>query len=145
MLTTRIGLWTAAAALLALSGCGPTYVAARNGYNRTIARLQLAQSTELPGDQIDRVDGTYKGIVTLVEARNPNCPPSTEGNLEIGDHTLVLDYTPSIILTATILPDGSLHARTARAELNGSVRDGFIHFTVSTPVCTSRYDFRYVI
>jgi len=142
----RIGACVAGLGLVALSACtSPVYTAPRDAYNLAIARAQLAQTDELPDNQIDRVDGTYKGVVTLVEAHNPNCPPTKWGIIDVGDRTLVLDYTPSLIMTAAIQPDGTLHAQAGTTVLNGWLREGRLNFTVSSPVCVSRYRFRYVI
>jgi hypothetical protein len=142
----KIGRWAAALGLAALSACtSPAYTVPRDAYNLSIARLQLAQSEELPDDQIDRVNGTYKGIITLVEAHNPNCPPTMWGIIDVGDSTLVLDYTPAIIMTAAVQPDGTVHAQSGKTVLDGVLRHGRLNFTVRSPVCVSRYRFRYVI
>ena len=132
--------------LVALTACStPVYVNTRDSYNLTIARLQLAQVDELPDPQIDRVDGTYKGIVTLVEAHNPNCPMTTWGIIDVGDRTLVLPYTPALVMTASVEPDGHVHAQYGSTVLDGALHDGRLNFIVKSPVCVSRYDFRYVI
>ena len=141
----RIGQW-AAAALLGLTGCqSSAYLSARDSYNLADARVLLAQPDELPDHQINRVDGTYKGIVTLLESHNLNCPPTGWGTIDIGDHTLILEYTPALIMTATIQPDGSVFARSGTTVLRGVLHDGRLRLLVSSPVCVSRYDFRYVI
>ena len=135
----------AAVGMVALGACtSPMYATPRDTYNLTIARLQLAQASELPKNQLNRVDGTYKGIITLVEAHNPNCPPTQWGIIDVGDSTLMLPYTPAIIMSVAVQPDGRLHGQAGTTVLDGVLRDGWLNFTVSSPACISRYNFRYV-
>ena len=141
----KVVAFAAAVGMLALGACSsPIYKSTLNTYNLTIARLQLAQSSELPSNQLDRVNGTYKGVITLVEAHNPNCPPTQWGIIDVGDDTLMLPYTPAVIMSVAVQPDGRLHGQAGTTVLDGVLRDGWLNFTVSSPACTSRYNFRYV-
>ena len=134
----------AALACLVVGGCaGPL-----ESYNRGIAKLQLMQATELPDDQIDRVSGTYKGLQTLVAVQGDQparCPHPRVGTLEIGDMTLEIAYTPNLIFTAPVMPDGSVRSVVGQSVLQGHVGNGYAVFTITTPVCSTRFDYRYVI
>lgn len=106
------------------------------------------QATELPDDQIDRVSGTYKGLQTLVAAQGEQparCPHPRVGTLEVGDMTLELAYTPNLIFTAPVMPDGSVRSVVGAAVLQGHISNGYAEFTITTPVCSTRFDYRYVI
>jgi hypothetical protein len=107
--------------------------------------LMNASSPEIPSRQIDKIDGTYKGAVQLVTARAPACPPSREGSVEIGDQTLYFGYLPNIIFIAPVQPDGTVHAVAGPSILDGRLTKGRLIFTVTTPVCQSRYDLRWVL
>ncbi len=131
----------AAPLLLALPGCGGPLLA----YNRGIAHLELLQQDELPGNQVDRISGTYKGLATLVSPRDPRCPIARTGTLELGDNRLELAYTAALIFTAPVQPDGKVLSVIGPAKLEGRVADGYATFTVTTPDCTTRFDYRYVI
>lgn len=124
-----------------LSACsGPL-----DAYNRGIARLQYGQADELPSDQINRIDGTYKGLTSLLASGSPNCPVPSTGTIDVGDKTVIFAYTPAVIFTAPVQPDGQIHGVVGRVRMDGVVANGLLQFVVSSPVCTSRYDFRYVI
>ena len=127
---------TAAAALL-LSGC--------SGYNRSIAWLQYHQAPEQSDDQVDQVDGTYKGLVRAEQADGAGCPGSSEGTIEIGDHSLFFAYSPSVFFISFVQPDGAIAGKAGDATLDGRLEDGFLHFTVTSPQCRTSYMFRYVI
>ncbi len=131
----------AAPLLLALPGCGGPLRA----YNRGIARLELMQQDELPGNQVDRISGTYKGLATRVRTYDPRCPVAGAGTLELGDNRLELAYTPSLIFTALVQPDGKVLSMIGPSKLEGRIADGYATFTVTTPDCTTRFDYRYVI
>ncbi len=131
----------AAPLLLAQTGCEDMF----RPYNRGIAHLQLMQSTELPDDQMDRISGTYKGLATRVSPDDPRCPTARTGTLELGDNRLELAYTPGLIFTAPVQPDGSVVSVVGPSKLQGRIANGYASFTVTTPNCTTRFDYRYVI
>jgi len=131
----------AAPLLLGQTGCEAMF----RPYNRAIAHVQLWQATELPDDQVDRISGTYKGLATRVGTDDPRCPTARTGTLELGDNRLELAYTPGLIFTAPVQPDGSVVSVVGPAKLQGKIANGYASFTVTTPNCTTRFDYRYVI
>lgn len=127
----------AAGALLLLGGC--------SAYNRGIASVQFGQAPEQSDDQVDQIDGTYKGLATVEEASGPACPPAQVGTIEIGDHSLFFGYTPSIVFISVVQPDGTLAGQAGDATLAGRLDGGVLRFTVTSPSCRVSYRFRYVI
>lgn len=125
------------ASLTALGAC--------DGYNDVVASLQLAQSPEQADDQADQVDGTYKGIVTVEQSQGAGCPSGQVGTVEVGDHTLFFAYSPSVFFISFVQPDGTVAGEAGDTKLSGKLEDGRLNFTVTSPVCTVSYDFRYVV
>jgi hypothetical protein len=122
---------------LGLAGCG--------GWNDMLLNYASNQSPELPPLESDKVDGSYKGGVTLVATQSPACPASSFGQIEIGDQTLYFAYQPNTMFVAPIRPDGSVYAVSGPSVLDGKLTGGRLAFTVRTPVCESRYNMRYVL
>lgn len=86
-------------------------------------------------------DGIYQGNQVLAVATADVCPAGSNGLLEVGDGNLILDYTPTIILTFTVQPDGTLHAEEGPVSADGTIAGGQLSLIVHTPDCESHYDF----
>lgn len=129
----RISL-TAFLIALTLSGC--------SSYNRWVNTLVLRLPPGLPPDLIDKTDGVYKGLAQAVRVGSPACPQLTEGTVEIGDQTLHFAFTPSTIFITPVQPDGTVLTQLPDAKLDGRLVDGRLRFSVSNPVCETRYDLR---
>ena len=123
-------------ALAVLGGCGfPLSAPVRVGANGVV---RPATNTELYG-------GSYQGHTALLEARGPGCPlEPRKGVIEIGDAVLIYPYTPDLILTAPVQRDGSVHAATGPAVLDGRIVNDRLIFTIRTPACLSRYSTHFV-
>ena len=122
-------------ALLMVTGC--------TAYNDAIFSMVNNQSPNLPADAKDRTSGNYKGMpVTL--ASTGECPPGGEGLVEIGDATVYFAYRPDVIFVAPIQPNGHVHAMTGTSTLDGTVRDGWMDMTVTSPACTTHYRMRWL-
>lgn len=122
---------------LGLAGCQSYNAAVLN----TISRLPSAQ----PRNLVNKIDGNYKGPGRLVRASAPGCPPGRFGVVGIGDQTLYFAYAPNIIFVAPVFPDGTLHAVSGGAVLDGVVGNGRLFFTVRTAYCEARYNLRWVL
>lgn len=120
-----------------LTGCG--------AWNRTVQDLANSQPPQLPGNQIDRLSGNYKGRPIQVISTSANCPHDNQGKIAVGDSTLYFSYTPQTIFIAPIQRDGRVRAVSGTSLLEGTVRDGRMVMTVTTPVCETRYDLRWVL
>jgi hypothetical protein len=107
--------------------------------------LMNDSAPEIPRRQIDRIDGTYKGDATLVMARSPTCPRGKEGSVEIGDQTLYFGYQPDVLFIAPVQTNGTVHAVAGPSVLDGRLVNGRLVFSVTTPVCRTRYDLRWVL
>jgi hypothetical protein len=114
-------------------------------YNVALARAELHLLPEDAADLVNPVDGTYKGVVTRVVANAPTCPVTDYGTVEIGDKTVTFAYTAATIFVIPVAPDGRVFGRVGQTTLNGSVREGRLIFTVSSPACVTEYSLRYVI
>ncbi|MBO0710923.1 MAG: hypothetical protein J2P47_06540 [Acetobacteraceae bacterium] len=123
--------------VLSLAGCQSWNAALLN----TISTLPSAQ----PRDLVNRIDGNYKGPARLVRASAPGCPPGSFGTVRVGDRTLYFAYAPNIIFIAPVFPDGTLHAVSGGAVLDGVVGGGRLFFTVRTADCDARYNLRWVL
>ena len=97
---------------------------------------------EPPPPRVD-VDGRYRGTARLVRAGGPGCPRSGARVLQIEDSTVTLSYRLSarrlVKLTAVATPDGTLHADDGTGQLDGTIRDGRLEVTVSSPLCENRW------
>jgi hypothetical protein len=133
-LPNRLGLLFVALAVL--GGCGfPLAAPVRVGANR-VAR---------PAIPSERFDGSYQGHTALLAASGPGCPLDPhKGVIEIGDAVLIYPYTPELILTAPVRPDGSVHAVAGPAVLDGRIVNNRLSFTIRTPTCLSRYSTHFV-
>jgi hypothetical protein len=131
--------WLPSLALLALglAGC--------QGWNNAVLTSVSSRPSNQPPDLVDKIDGNYKGPAALVAAQSPACPPGSFGKIEMGDQTLYFAYTPATIFVAPVLPDGTIHAVSGPAVLDGTVGGGRLIFTVRTPECESRYNLRWVL
>jgi hypothetical protein len=125
---------TALLIAVAVSGCST--------YNRWVDTRVLHLPPGLPPDLIDKTDGVYKGLAQAVRVNSPACPQFTEGTVEIGDQTLHFAFTPSTIFITPVQPDGTVLTQLADARLDGRLKNGRLQFTVSNPVCETRYDMR---
>lgn len=123
-------------AVAVLGGCGfPLSAPVRYGANGVV---RPATVTEL-------YDGSYQGHPSLLAANGPGCPlEPRKGVIEIGDAVLIYPYTPDLILTAPVRPDGSVHAVQGAAVLDGRIANNRLDFTIRTPNCLSRYSTRFV-
>ena len=136
-MSKRLAPLIAATLCIGLGGCG--------FYNRSIQSAQLAQAPELPRNQVDKVDGIYKGLVYPIMATGPGCPPAQGGTIEIGDRSLFFAYTPGTVFITFVQPDGTLEGKAGDVTLHGQLADGRLRFTVKAPQCETRYSFRYII
>ena len=130
----RLGLVLAVSAVL--GGCGfPLSAPVRYGANRVVR----------PANTGELYDGSYQGHAALLAANGPFCPREPhKGVIEIGDAVLVYPYTPNLILTAPVQPDGSVHAREGAAVLDGRIVGNWLNFTIRTPNCLSWYNLHFV-
>lgn len=119
-----------------LGGCGfPLSAPVRVGANGVVRPATL---TEL-------YDGSYQGHTYLLAANGPGCPLEPHnGVIEIGDAVLIYPYTPTLILTAPVLPDGSVHSVAGPAVLDGRIANNRLNFTIHTPNCLSSYSTHFV-
>lgn len=126
----------ALAAAATLGGCGERLSApVRTG----------VYGVSRPATIAELYDGSYQGQAALVRATGPGCPVwPAYGVVEIGDATLVYPYRPDLILAAAVAPDGSLHARTGPALLDGRIVNNHLYFVVRTPNCESRYSMHFI-
>ncbi len=122
-------------ALLLVTGC--------TGYNNAIFSAVNHLPPTLPADAKDRISGNYKGMPVIL-ASTGACPATSEGLIEVGDATVYFAYQPGVIFVAPVQPDGHVHAQTGASTLDGTVRDGHMDMTVTTPVCTTRYRMRWL-
>ena len=133
-LVPRLGLILAASAVL--GGCGfPLSAPIRYGANGVVRPATIGELH----------DGSYQGNTALLGVRGPGCPHEPhKGVIEIGDAVLIYPYTPDVILTAPVRPDGTVHAVTGRAVLDGRIWNDWLVFSISTPNCFSSYRTRFV-
>lgn len=129
------------AALLAMCGLA----AGCTTMNDAVQGHVASRSPQIPENQIDQVDGLYKGTATTVTANSPLCPAERFGTVVIGDHTLNFAQTPSTIFITPVQPDGTLHTETPTSVLDGRLQAGRLVFTVKDQVCETRYDLRWVL
>jgi len=107
------------------------------------------------------VDGLYRGSLVLVRgepfgfvptnaqpaalraasATPLGCAPSSGGDLVIGDQTLVLAYLPNVVLVAPVPSNGRLHATAGPFVLDGTLLNGALTATISSPACQSALAF----
>lgn len=128
--------WWICALVVALGGCSNELAApVRTGAN----------GVTRPATTAELYDGSYQGRGALVSANAPGCPIwPRRGVVEIGDATLIYPYLPELILAAPVAPDGSLHAETGRAVLDGRIVNNNLEFAIRTPHCQSRYSMHFV-
>lgn len=122
---------------LGLTGC--------QSWNHMLLTTISSRPSNQPRNLVDKLDGNYKGPAVLAAAQGPICPSGTFGTVEVGDQTLTFAYTPSMIFVAPIFPDGTIHAVSGPAVLDGTVGGGRIIFTVRTSECETRYNMRWVL
>ncbi|MBV9656256.1 MAG: hypothetical protein JOZ42_17015 [Acetobacteraceae bacterium] len=127
--------------LLALACVG----AGCNRFNDSVQGALDTRDPQLPKDQLDQIDGIYKGSATTVEAHSAICPTERFGTVEIGDRTLNFALTPTTIFITPIQADGSVHTTTQDSSLDGKLTDGRLVFTVRNALCETRYDLRWVL
>ena len=120
-----------------LAGCGP--------WNRLVEDAVNNRRPGTPPELSDKNDGDYKGRPVLVDSRSPRCEPPSEAIIEVGDGTLYLAYQPDAIFVAPIQPDGTFKATAGLSHLDGFLRNGRLVLTVSTPVCETYYNMRWVL
>lgn len=122
-------------AAAALGGCVTPAAPVRTGANG-ISR---------PATTAELFDGSYQGRAVLVRATGPGCPVRPRyGVVVIGDAELTFPYEPDLILSAPVAADGTLHAETSPAVLDGRIINDRLEFTVRTPNCQSHYSMRYI-
>jgi hypothetical protein len=98
-----------------------------------------------PATNTELYDGSYQGRTALLAARGPGCPlEPRKGVIEIGDAVLIYPYTPDLILSAPVQRDGSVHATSGPAVLDGRIVNDRLFFTIRTPACLSSYSAHFV-
>jgi hypothetical protein len=100
--------------------------------------------TQVPAIFLQPWDGSYEGRETLVHGAAPVCPTSGPGVIEIGDGTLVYPYSPFVIFTAVVQPNGSLHAIDGSSTLAGTIAHQQLLMTITSPGCQSQFSAHYV-
>jgi hypothetical protein len=105
--------------------------------SETVAAQPVANAPLITGT----INGYYQGRVRQVDAKAANCPPPTRGVIEIGDRTLLYPYSTQLIYVAPVMPDGTIHAEADGTTLEGTLIDGRLVFSVTTPDCKSSFDF----
>ncbi len=113
--------------------------------NDFVQHSMAARDPQLPEDQLDKIDGLYKGTATTVMSRSAVCPTERFGTVEIGDRTLNFALTPTTIFITPIQPDGTVHTTTQDSSLDGKLADGRLTLTVRNALCETRYDLRWVL
>ena len=124
-------------ALSGLCGCGMMHDRRQN--------TQASRDPQLPKDQLDQIDGIYKGSATTIVAQSAMCPKERFGTVEIGDRTLNFALTPTTIFITPVQPDGTVRTVTHDTSLNGKLDNGRLVFTVSNALCETRYDLHWVL
>lgn len=86
------------------------------------------------------VDGRYRGTARLVRAGvRVGCPRSGARVLQVQGRAIALSYVirPRELgqLTADVQPDGLIQASDGLGQLDGTLRDGRLELTVSSPIC----------
>ncbi|HEX3350279.1 MAG TPA: hypothetical protein VHS58_19490 [Acetobacteraceae bacterium] len=107
------------------------------------------------------IDGLYRGRMWLVRgeplqfvptnAQTPEllaasakplgCPPSSLGNIEIGDSTLLYPYLPNVVFVAPVPLNGRIYAIAGQYVLQGTLIEGDLNLTVTSPSCESQLSF----
>ena len=91
---------------------------------------------------LQTIDGDYRGIARLVLARRAGCPRSGNRTVTVVGNALSLNYwgrTVAYALTATVAPDGSIHASDGRGSIDGQITAGHMDLTVASDYCEVRY------
>ncbi len=83
------------------------------------------------------VDGTYRGTWSMVINLNGRCGNSASGatTATVKDRVLTRTFGPSISITATIQPDGSVSGSYGQTQLTGSVRNGHMEVALQNQFC----------
>ena len=103
-----------------------------------------------PGDPVPpasvsgRFDGSYQGVSRLVRAAVPGCPAGRQGVLQIGDGVLTLAYTPVVVFSTHVLPDGRLEGNAGPVSLQGRIVGNHLGMTIDSPACRTDYNADYV-
>jgi hypothetical protein len=103
-----------------------------------------------PGDSVPpasvsgRFDGSYQGGSRLVSALAPGCPAGHEGVVEIGDGILTYAYTPAVMFSTHVLPDGRLEGNAGPVVLLGRIAGNHLAMTITSPQCRTDYSADYV-
>ncbi len=116
--------------LLALAGCSQS--------DNPITTFAPAPPVPFRGDP-HWFDGSYQGRGKLVHATIPNCPPTRDGVLEIGDATLQFAYAPDLIFTIPVAADGTLTSVAGSTTLHGQIIGRHLELTVTTASCQTRF------
>ncbi len=88
------------------------------------------------------IDGAYRGIARLVRATRSGCPRSGNRTVVVQGNALSLNYwgrAAAYSLTATVAPDGSIHASDGRGSIDGQISAGHMDLTVGSDYCEVRY------
>ena len=89
------------------------------------------------------MEGRYRGTARLIRAERAGCPRSGARVLQITGGSITLSYTvqPRVLgqLTADIQPDGVIQASDGVGLLDGTLRDGQLEMTISSPMCENHW------
>ena len=101
-----------------------------------------AAAPQAPARPAD-VDGRYRGTARLIRAEQAGCPRSGARVLQVRGATVTMSYmmAPRQLgqLTADIQPNGSIQASDGLGTLDGTLRDGQLELTITSPMCENHW------
>ena len=91
---------------------------------------------------VQAVDGQYRGIARLLQAKRAGCPRSGNRSVTVQGNAFTMNYWGASVayaLAATVAPDGSIHASDGRGSIDGQISHGHMDLTVASDFCQVRY------